>query len=117
MGDSLLLEPADLGQVGSDGRLVRRRNVDVESYLAWRDGRLVFRETSLREVLYRLSIWYDLEIELGDSTLAARPFTATFEHETTEQVLRTLALALGLRYEHRGSLLLVLPDRAPGKNR
>lgn len=117
VGDSLLLGQADLAQVGSDGRLVHRRNVDVESYLAWREGRLVFRGTPLREVLYRLSIWYDLDVELGDSALADRPFTATFEHETSEQVLRVLAVALGVRYEHRGALLLVLPEHSAAAGR
>ena len=109
--DSLLLGARDLGQLGTDGRLSARRNIDVDSYLAWRDGRLVFRGTPLREVLFRLSTWYDIDVELGDSTLGSRPFTASFQHETTEQVMRVLSVALGVRYERRGALLLVLPEQ------
>lgn len=107
--DSVVLEARDLAQLGRDGRLTSRRNVDVDSYLAWRDGRLIFRGAPLREVLFRLSTWYDIDVELGDSALADRPFSASFRHETPDQVLRTLALALGVRVERRGALLLVLP--------
>lgn len=106
--DSVLLSQADVGQVGPEGRLVTRHGVDVASYLAWREGRLVFRNTPLQEVLYRLSIWYDRDIVLGDPALAGRPFTATFEHETPEQVLRVLSVALGVRVEQRGALQLVV---------
>lgn len=107
--DSLRLDRAELGQIGTDGRLTRRRNVDVDSYLAWSEGRLVFRETPLSEVLFRLGTWYDVDLVLGDSALADRPFTASFERETSDEVLRVLATALDLRYQRRGSVLLVLP--------
>lgn len=105
--DSVLLEANDLGQLRADGRLLSRHNIDIDSYLAWRDGRLVFRGTPLREVLFRLSTWYDVDIALGDSTLADRPFTASFQHETADQVLRVLSVALELQYERRGGLMLV----------
>lgn len=111
--DSLLLEANDLGQLKADGRLLARHNVDIDSHLAWREGRLVFRETPLREVLSRLSTWYDIDIALGDSALAERPFTASFRHETSEQVLRVLSVALELEYDRRGGLLLVQSRRAP----
>lgn len=110
-GDSLVLQPAEMAELGRDGRLTLRANVDVGSYLAWREGRLVFRDAPLRDVLARLGNWYDLEFELGDSALARRPFTAAFnEHDSAEQVLRVLAVATGLRYERRGALYLVLAD-------
>jgi transmembrane sensor len=115
-GDSLVLGARDVGQLRADGGIVARRNVDVDSYLAWRDGRLIFRNTPLREVLFRLSTWYDIDVELGDSALATRPFTASFpRHETSDQVLRTLTLALGLRVERRGALVLVLPGATGGQ--
>lgn len=107
--DSVVLGARDLGQLGSNGRLTARRNIDVDSYLAWRDGRLIFRGTPLREVLFRLSTWYDIDVELGDSALGERPFTASFQHESTDQVMRVLSVALGVRYERRGAMLLVLP--------
>ncbi len=114
--DSVVLGARDLGQLRADGRIAARRNVDIDSYLAWRDGRLIFRNTPLREVLFRLSTWFDIDVELGDSALATRPFTASFpRHETSDQVLRTVTLALGLQVERRGALLLLLPGETGGQ--
>jgi transmembrane sensor len=111
--DTVFLGPGDLGRVGSDGKVTRTVGVDVESWLAWRHDRLVFRDTPLLEVLDRLRAWYGMDIELGDSTLAARPFTATFGREPPSAVLKELALIGGLRYESRGELTMVYASRTP----
>lgn len=111
--DSLVLGPADLGRVGADGRLSLRRDVDVESYLAWRDDRLVFHNTPLEEVLDRLHAWYGVDIELGDSAIAGRTFTATFKQERVAAVLDMLALTMHLRYENRGTLMMVYARTTP----
>jgi ferric-dicitrate binding protein FerR (iron transport regulator) len=107
--DSLLLSTADLGSIDAGGKLTLRRDVDVDSYLAWRQDRLVFRDAPLREVLERLHAWYGMDIELGDSTLAQRKFTATFDAEPASRVLDQLSLIVQVRYEHRGALTLVYP--------
>jgi transmembrane sensor len=111
--DSVLLGPADLGRVAPDGRLTRTPDVDVENYLAWRNDRLVFYHTPLPEVLERLRAWYGIDIELGDSSLAGADFIGTYEQAPAKTVLDELAVALGLRYEHRGALTLVYPRRPP----
>ena len=110
--DSLVLGQADVGRVDIDGRLIRTANVDLEDYLGWRQGRLVFRDTPLREVVERLSRWYNLDLQLGDSGLGDRPFTASFDREPAARVLDVLAVTLRLRYERRGSLMLVFPRGA-----
>ena len=109
VADSLLLGTADLGSIDASGKLTLRRDVDVDSYLAWRQDRLVFRDTPLREVLERLHAWYGMDIVLGDSTLAQRKFTATFDAEPASTVLDQLSLIVQVRYQHRGTLTLVYP--------
>lgn len=105
--DSAVLRQADYGVVDRAGRVSRTSNVDVDAYLAWRQGKLVFHDTPVREVLRRLSRWYDIDLEIADSTVAERPFTASFDNEPAERVLDVLALTMRLRYERRGSLRLV----------
>lgn len=105
--DSLILGAADLGRVGLDGKLSLRRGVNVDSYLAWREDRLVFRKTPLAEVLESLRAWDGIEVELGDPTLTDS-LTATFRKgESSERVLEVMAVSLAIRYEHRGDLTLV----------
>jgi transmembrane sensor len=116
--DSVMLGPADLGRVGTDGRLSLTRDVDLDSYLAWREDRLVFHHTPLPDVLEQLRARYGLDIEPGgDSGLDTLSFSASYSGEPAQTVLDELALTLGLRYERRGALTLVHlrrpPDRRP----
>lgn len=111
--DSLVLGTAELGRIDRHGKLTHLRDVDVDSYLAWREDRLVFRDTPLTEVLERLHAWYGIEIELGDPALGPRTFNATFEGEPANRVLDVLAVTVGLRYQRRGTLTLVYPATHP----
>ena len=95
--DSVVLGPGDLGRVESDGGLTSQHGVDVAAHLAWIGGRLVFVDTPLREALPRLARWYGVAIRLGDSTIAARRYTASLKNEPLAQVLDLMARSVELR--------------------
>jgi transmembrane sensor len=103
----------DKGQVGriTHGGTVNVRRVELDQYLAWTDGRLVFDNTPLLEALPQLSRWYDLDFRLGDSALATLPVTATFKNQPTAAVLELLALSLGVRQERHGRMVMLYPAR------
>ena len=44
-------------------------NVDVESEIAWKEGRLVFKETPLPEVLRCLANFYNVDFKVMDPVL------------------------------------------------
>ena len=44
-------------------------NVDVESEIAWKEGRLVFKETPLPEVLRCLANFYNVDFNVMDPVL------------------------------------------------
>jgi transmembrane sensor len=110
--DSLLLEPRSLGTVGVDGTLHERRNVSVESYVAWLDGRLVFTDAPLREVLETLSRWHAMDYRFADPRVAARTFSGAFGNESLREILDLVALTTNVRFERRGEMLDVRDDAA-----
>ena len=101
-GGERRLTARQLGQLDQAGVITVQSGVDLDRYLAWTDGRLVFDNTPLREALPQLGRWYDLDFRLGDSSLGVLPLTATFTNQPTDDVLQLLALTLGLREERRG---------------
>ncbi|MFL5518729.1 MAG: FecR family protein [Gemmatimonadales bacterium] len=105
------LVQGQLGRAQSGGPVSVKTGVDVDRYLAWTQGRLVFDNTPLREALPQLDRWYDLDFRLGDSTLNGLPVTATFKNQPTREVLDLLALTLGLRQERQGRIVTLY--RAP----
>jgi ferric-dicitrate binding protein FerR (iron transport regulator) len=99
VGSGTALSPGDLGKLDASGIATVTSGVDVDRYLAWTKGRLVFDDTPLREVLPQLSHWYDVDFEVTDNALASRRLTATVAGEALPQTLELLASSLGLRYE------------------
>jgi ferric-dicitrate binding protein FerR (iron transport regulator) len=105
---ALVLAAGDLGRLDPSGGATFRRGVDVERYVAWTRGVLAFDGTPLGEVVLTLERWYNVEIHLADSALAARRLTAAFKNEPIDLVLKRIALTLGLRVEPGGGSVLLL---------
>ena len=105
---AVVLGLRDLGRLDASGPATVRRGVDVDRYLAWTKGVLAFDGTPLSEVMPALERWYNVEIRLSDSALAARRLTATFQNEPIDLVLKRIALTLGLLVERGdGSVFLL----------
>ena len=105
---AVVLGLRDLGRLEASGPATVRRGVDVDRYLAWTKGVLAFDGTPLSEVMPALERWYNVEIRLSDSALAARRLTATFQNEPIDLVLKRIALTLGMRVERgNGSVFLL----------
>jgi ferric-dicitrate binding protein FerR (iron transport regulator) len=82
------------------------RGADVQKALAWTTNTLVFDGTPLGDAMRTLARWYDLDIRLADESLARRPLTATFRGEAVPDVLDRIALALKLRVEQHGRVVI-----------
>ncbi|HEU4589175.1 MAG TPA: FecR domain-containing protein [Gemmatimonadales bacterium] len=111
-GDTLLLEPGDLGRVMKSGVLVRRRGVSVDRYLAWTAGELRFRGTRLRDAVVELGRWYGVDIRLADGTAGDERVTAAFKDEPAPTAIGLVASAAGLEVERHGAQFIL---RRPGK--
>ena len=72
--------------------------VDVDKYIAWRDGILVFKDDSMEEVIKRLSHWFNIEITVQDTEINDYNYKATFSHETLLQVLDLLKISAPIDY-------------------
>lgn len=118
--DTVVLRPGQLGVVTGRRLSALRRGVDLTPLLAWREGRLVFENAPFPEVVRRLERWYDLQIE-GGSLESVDRLNAVFDRESAPEVVRDIALALGLQYEqvdrrvrfYRSPSATVAPHRRP----
>lgn len=106
-GDSVLLTPGDLGRVVPAGEVVAERGVPLDEYVDWATGRLVFRDTPLRDAVVQLGRWYDLDVRLADPSLGAKRVTARFKHEPADRALSLIAASLDLRVDARDTVVVL----------
>lgn len=115
--EATVLKRADLGLLNEAGAVSVRRNIAVNAYLSWTEGRLTFDRTPLSEVFNELERWYDLDIRLTESVAGDARLTATFTDEPLREILNVVAESMKLRYETEGRSITVFPaggNSAPG---
>ena len=69
------------------------QKADMDKTTSWKDGKLVFREDPLTEVVNRLKRWYNVNILIEDKALENYSYRATFEDETLDEILKLLKLS------------------------
>lgn len=109
--EPLTLGPGELGVIDGSGALSRSRVADTAPYFDWTKGELSFRGVPLAEALPAIGRWYDMEITIGDSSLASRRLVASFGPHSAHDVVRLIALAVNARYEEHGDTVVLLPRR------
>lgn len=107
--EQIILKPRDLGLVLQAGGQLVRRNIDVDRYLAWREGHLVFENAAFEEVAAELERWYDLRVELERPSASADGLTAHFREEPVDDVLNVISTALNLNYRRQGKEITFYP--------
>ncbi len=72
---------------------------DVTRFSAWREGKLIFKNTSMQEAIPKLERWFNVDIELKDPELLEYRFTAIFKNETIQQALEMLSFSSPIQYK------------------
>jgi transmembrane sensor len=70
----------------------------VEKYIAWKDGKLVFDNESIDQVAQRLSRMFNVEIQVNKEVKQYR-YTVTFVDEPLFQILELLSVATPINYQ------------------
>lgn len=78
-------------EINVESGRVTVEKVDVYERIAWKDGKFVFRDKPLEEVMDILGRWYDVKIVYQDAALKDLHFTGNVpRHVTIDKVLRFL---------------------------
>lgn len=88
------------------GNNVRKRVVDVEPYIAWKEGHFYFDNTSLRDMMQQMSRWYDVEIVYTQGVPQER-FSGMISREVSLQTVLEFLRISGINYRIEGKKLII----------
>jgi transmembrane sensor len=83
----------------SRGGRIQMAKVDPDKYIAWTEGKLMFRSDSITEVARRIERWYNVNITIADTELYKYTFRATFQDDKLADVLKYLAMTSPISYK------------------
>jgi len=95
----MTLHPFEVADYDTENnRIALKTERDMDRYTAWREGKIVFFDDPVEKLVSRLENWYNVDIEIADSSLMAYHFTATFSQESLDQVLKYLSISTPINY-------------------
>ena len=71
-----------------------------ESEISWKDGKLIFNDTPLDEVLHMLGKRFNVEFVLSNKELKGCSFTGTFNHQRLERIMEYFRISSRIRWRY-----------------
>jgi len=92
-GEVVNMKPGDIAVFDKTLNQTVLTNGNIEKYIDWHKGRLVFDETPMLEVATQLGRWFGVEITVDDPLIKNFKLTTTFENESLHQILELIKLS------------------------
>jgi len=83
------------------------RAVEAAHLLGWLEGKIVFEQTPLTEVVAELQRVYNVAIELSNPALGQNTITGSFQNKPVESVLASICLTMNLQYTKAGNKFVI----------
>lgn len=90
---SYMLRPSDMVTYDIAKRKVSHAIVDTDRMISWIDGRFVFKDTPITDMIRQLSHYYSVDFSIEDKRLENYVFTGKFQDAPLEQILDYLKLS------------------------
>lgn len=98
-GQEYQMKPSQLGEYRRADASVSVKTVDVEPYVAWKDGFFVFENQSMEQIMTTLCRWYDVDVYYDDEPLKRLHFTGHVRrYDKIDNILRAIKSAVGLTF-------------------
>lgn len=97
----VMMKPGELVEYSEGERKLTKKEVDVESYTAWRDNKLVFEDTPLNEIVQILKDNYGLEVMIENNEVMQRKFTATYPADNVDVLLNALSKSFNMKMSRK----------------
>jgi ferric-dicitrate binding protein FerR (iron transport regulator) len=73
--------------------------VNTEIYRLVKDGMIIFKRNTLSEVCRKLERWFMIPVEFNGTDNQDLLFTAKFQDESVEKILKILNLTIPINYQ------------------
>ncbi|MFQ5706093.1 MAG: FecR family protein [bacterium] len=98
-GNRVLLHRGEMSRIVEGREPSPPQPVDLDNYLAWRQGRLEFERTPLDEVFAELQRQFDVQFHFSNPNLNGQTLTASFQKgQSLEEILTAICLTLNWEF-------------------
>ena len=96
---SIKMNPDEMITLHKTAKSMTKATVNTDEKIAWTNGRIIFRNTPLDEVMRKLSRRYNVDITLHQKKKENYRIRATFSNETITQILDYLKMSVSIDWK------------------
>lgn len=94
----VVLKPGEEMIFNKESNNLNKSEVDVYEKVAWKDGKMIFRNATLDVILKRLARHFNVDIQINNRYGKEYKYRATFRNESLQQILDYLAKSAALKW-------------------
>jgi len=104
-----VLQPGYMAALDKINHIISIEKTDVASHLAWRKGKLILNEIAFKDILKKLERQYNVTFTNNHKILENRYFTARFDIEDINQVMKSFSRSASFTYEIKNNEIIINP--------
>jgi len=109
--DHVFLFPGEQAVYFRQQKNFQLKKVNAKLAGSWKDGKLLFNDTPLSEVVKSLNRWYNVDIQIQDPGIENYVYSVDFEKEPLDWVEKILSEVTPIRFVHSGKQIFVVKDK------
>ncbi len=103
-GSSMLLKPGEQAEVNALSGEMVKKEVEVKTFTSWKDGRFVFEQEPLENIMRTLERWYDIRVIFRDEGAKRISLSGNLKrYGDFSQVMNMLQMTGDVRFELHGN--------------
>ena len=106
--ENLVLQPEEQGVVELFSGKLMRKKVEVNLYCGWKEGRFIFQEQTMEEIMNTLARWYDIQVFFENSAVRQVTFTGNLKrYDSFNQIIKFLEMTETVHFKVNGNSVLI----------
>ncbi|PKQ63263.1 hypothetical protein BZG01_16205 [Labilibaculum manganireducens] len=106
--ENLLLSPGHQAVFSKKSGDLENKKVNVDLYTSWKDGKFVFQESSLTDIMNRVSRWYDVKVFYQNKEAGDLNFTGTLKrYESLDRLLGMIEKTNEVKFLFKDKTIIV----------
>lgn len=93
------MEPGEMAKYNIANNELSINYVNTEIYSSWKEGKLIFRNESMKNVIDKLKRWYNIEIKVTNVDVYNSIFSGTIQNESYEEIFRYIEIVCDVHCE------------------
>lgn len=106
--EDIILRPGQQAILDKEAKTISVKSVNSEWYSSWKENKLIFINTSLKELEIMLERKYGVNIEIKNKDLLDLHFDGTLKNESIIEVLDILKIALPIEYQIKDQTIEII---------